>query len=951
MTKLNHEKQEVSSGNSLKVFKYNESTNQFCFTEEKAVITMVGAKALNLAFLENLGYVAVPAFSAVSSQVFKMVVNQNPELKQMREHLCQEMESYSSKQDKVQHEMKVFQIAAKLREYVQNMQLPLDLVENSKQIYHHVSENGSKAIAVRSSAKAEDLPGASFAGLYDSYLNIRDFDAFLEAMKKCWASSFNDRAVQYYMYKGIALREIYMSSVVMQLVDGAISGTVFTTDITNGYDGIHVMASNGLEAVVGGDISADSYLFHSKHFTALKRIRGSKEFMYIPNENGSGMQKVALGSESDKYCLTINKARELAKLVSKISLDYQAISQGPVDTEYVIDKEGNIFIVQIRPVVNVTATEVDDIDFKALSVKPKIVATGKHAVFGVKCGRIKIIEDFHSLERGDIKIDPTDIVVSTRTENEWTQYLTMFSGIITTEGNPTSHPVLISREKNVPCLVGVANAINRFKDFDGQWVTLDGFRKCVYLGKLPLKRVNLNEVKDVFAVLEEEKLQPEEEMLKDLVAKGFMREEDGKKWITGINANFSGALLHMVENAYNLREKAINDSGISDPVSLKTKQKIFFINAEKETGKVYDHWWAPHEEQLKICMRMELDHFLAFYKHKGDLMLQLVQQAKDFDLSISSWRKMRNTYEEVTAYQLLGFLERYPLIHKIYQWAKEAEIPRFFYEEYAASVPDFEFEEDVAFLNDTKKLALELKSKNWDLDQLTLNDIQVADPKFYAKIVFFSRQYKFSKDEDWLSPPPVDKALAKIIGQVKSGDFDLIHKEDASTSDIEYFSDQLQLREGIRLSIVKKLQQNDIHHVRSRAQWYLRDKIMLLGEFMTQKKLLENPEKLLVMNINELEKNIEKYGVEANLSQQRSAGKQFENKELQKHKDDRIEQQNLSPGKTTTMQCGDPLQRTDCVGRSMIESLPTGVSNEREVVNVNSGSTNANFGPRVTYTL
>ena len=91
MINPHHDQQDVSSGNILKVFKYDESTNQFYFSEEKAVITIVGAKALNLAFLQNLGYVSVPAFSAIGSQVFKMVVNQDPELKQMREHLCQAM--------------------------------------------------------------------------------------------------------------------------------------------------------------------------------------------------------------------------------------------------------------------------------------------------------------------------------------------------------------------------------------------------------------------------------------------------------------------------------------------------------------------------------------------------------------------------------------------------------------------------------------------------------------------------------------------------------------------------------------------------------------------------------------------------------------------------------------------------------------------------------------------
>lgn len=861
-----------SSGPKLRVFNFDEKNRQFTFSEETGVLSLIGGKALNLAFLQNLGYVSVPSFSSVSSQIFKMVVNHDITLKQMREELCEEMENHPFAKDPIEHEKKVFAMASKLREYVKTIDLPSDLIAKSTEIYNYVSENGAKSIAVRSSAKAEDLPGASFAGLYDSYLNITSFPSYIDALKKCWASSFNDRAVQYYMHKGIAPRDIYMSCVIMQLVDGAISGTAFTTDITNGYNGIHVMACNGLEAVVGGDISADSYLFHPEHFTILKRIKGSKEFMYVPNENGSGMQKIAVGSDSDKYCLSPEQARELAKLVNRIGRDYQSVSSGPVDTEYVIDKSGRIHIVQIRPVVNVSATEVDDVDFAQLGTKPKIIATGKHAVFGVKCGKIKIVDDFHKLESGEIKIDPTDIIVTTRTENEWTQYLTMFSGIITTEGNPTSHPVLISREKNVPCIVGVPNAISKFKHLDGQWVTLDGFRKCVYPGKLPLKKVSISEVKDVFAVVEEEKLQSENEMIKDLFAKGFMREEDGKKWITGINAPFSGALRDMICNAYSLREKAINDSGVSQPVALRTEQRIFYSDSNKQTGKVYDHWWAPHEEQLQLCMRMKLKDFSLFYKNKGDLMQKLVEKAKAFDLSIESWKEIRKVYELVTAYQLLGFLERYPLIHQTYEQVKNAGIPKFFYEEYVAGVPDFEFEEDVAFLNETKILAEETaklsKERGWNLDSLSLEAIQEADRELFNSIVAFSRKYKFSKDEDWFGAPPIDKAFGKIINQAKSGDFDLIHKSKANESDIEYFVDQPELRECMRLSIVKKLQQNDIHHVRSRAQWHLRDKFILLGQFMQQKGLIDKPERILTMNLAELENNIQKYGKEALLKRE-----------------------------------------------------------------------------------
>src|SRR5262249_30369154 len=156
------------------------------------------------------------------------------------------------------------------------------------------------------------------------------------------------------------------------------------------------------------------------------------------------------------------------------------------------------------------------------------------------------------------KIDSDDIVVTTRTENQWTQYLSQFSGIITTEGNPTSHPVLISRERGVPCLVGVADVMQKFRDLDGEWVTLDGFRKCVYAGRQPLRKISIDKITETFKTVEEEKLQPEEEMVKDLFLKQFMIESNGQYWITGITSSFSGALLDMISNSYGLREFVVN---------------------------------------------------------------------------------------------------------------------------------------------------------------------------------------------------------------------------------------------------------------------------------------------------------------------------------------------------------------------------------------------------------
>jgi|GEM_PF-3152191 len=896
---------------------YDEKKNQFIYKEIRPEVAVIGSKAFNLAFLASLNYVSVPKWSSISSSIFQEVVHRTPELQSDLLSFYSETEKYDAATDKNSFVHTIFRSAAYLRKKIETLYFSEDLTTSLCTLFNRSSDNGTKPIAVRSSALTEDLPGASFAGLYDSYLNIRDYTAFLDALKMCWASTFNDRAVQYYMQKGLSLRDVYMSVLIMELVDAEISGTAFTTDITTGYDGLHIMASNGLGAVVGGEITADSFLFHPESLMMLKRVRGSKEFRYNPNKQSNGLEKAPSVHGKSEYCLSVELAKEIAALVRKIGCDYQIVSQGPVDSEFAITKNGTIFFVQIRPVVMTATKQVDDVDFDILKdQRPKPIASGKHSVFGVKHGKIKIVEDFHDLESGKLQINSNDIVVTTRTENQWTQYLSQFSGIITTEGNPTSHPVLISRERKVPCLVGVADATGKFREYNGQWVTLDGFRNCVYPGKLPLKSISIDKINEAFKVVQEEKLQEEEAMIKDLFKKGFMIESNRRYWITGINSYFSGALLDMVANSYRLRELVINKSGITPKVSFQTEQMA--VLGSNGQGKVYDHWWVPHVEQLKICQKMTLENCQKFYIEKGRKMEELLKVCQEFDLTLASWKKIREVYEELTAYQLLGFLERYPLIHSTYEFAKSLQIPRFFFEEYSASVSEYEIEEDVEYLNATKTLSTVLlqlaSSSGKEIQEIDLNYVQknvtvhdyvsedpldaaLADTRnshevnsqrlftnesckvdakapaeeqainsreqlqknwsnFYEALTAFSKQYKFSKSEDWIDPPPIEKAFAKVLEQIKTNDFQIVRKKRYSEAEEDFFVDCPELRERIRLSIVKKLQQNNIHHIRQRAHWLLRDKLLMLGAFLAKKGQLCNPEDILSIPLEQLESHL-----------------------------------------------------------------------------------------------
>jgi hypothetical protein len=310
-----------------------------------------------------------------------------------------------------------------------------------------------------------------------------------------------------------------------------------------------------------------------------------------------------------------------------------------------------------------------------------------------------------------------------------------------------------------------------------------------------------------------------------------------------------------------LRETVVNQSGINPPITFQTEQLV--TPTKPGEGKVFDHWWTTHENQLKICQNMSLANCQKFYLDKERKMQELIKVCSEFDLTCSSWKKVREVYEEMTAFQLLGFLERYPLIHSTYEFAKSLGVPRFFFEEYAAAVPEYELEEDIEFLNETKRLASTLveraKLSQKAIGEMDLSSVRSEWPDIYRALVAFSREYKFLKTEDWAAAPPIEKAFSKVIDQIKMNDFEITHKKTYAESEEEFFVDCPELRDRIRLSIVKKLQQNNIHHVRPRAQWYLRDQLLTLGEFLVENGTLNNPEEILSVSLDRLERFISQY--------------------------------------------------------------------------------------------
>ncbi|MEK7630184.1 MAG: phosphoenolpyruvate synthase [Patescibacteria group bacterium] len=345
--------------------------------------------------------------------------------------------------------------------------------------------------AVRSSATAEDLPGASFAGQQETYLNIRGVSAVLEATKKCIASLFTDRAISYRKDKGFSHFDAALSVGVQKMVrsDAASSGVAFTIDTESGFDKIIVInGSWGLgEMIVQGKVIPDEWIIFKPTLAEGKKAiiaqnLGEKKvkLIYAP----TGTKKVSI-SENDKnrFCLKEDEVITLAKWCVKIEEHFKH----PMDIEWAKDgKTKELFIVQARP-ETVHAMESKKVykEYHLLK-RSKILTSGIAVGAKIGAGAVRVIESAKKI--GEFK--KGEVLVTRITDPDWEPIMKIASAIVTDEGGRTSHAAIVSRELSIPCIVGTKNSTVKLKN--RQIVTVDcssGETGVVYDGKLPFEAI------------------------------------------------------------------------------------------------------------------------------------------------------------------------------------------------------------------------------------------------------------------------------------------------------------------------------------------------------------------------------------------------------------------------------------------------------------------------------
>lgn len=396
---------------------------------------------------------------------------------------------------------------AAARQVILDAELPEDLKAEIRVAYERLSEGhgGPVDVAVRSSATAEDLPDASFAGQQETYLNVQGGSALLESCKRCFASLFTDRAISYRVDKGYAGRRIGLSVCVQRMVrsDLGAAGVMFTIDTETGFsDAVLINGAWGLgENVVLGAINPDEFLvfkptLRTGHRPILRKRLGTKEQKLVYDSGGGRMTRNVTVPAGDRvrFCISDDEVLTLARWACLIEDHYSARrgSACPMDIEWARDGlTGGLFIVQARPeTVQSRRNAAEEIEIHRLKGDPGVpIVTGRSVGDRIGVGAVRVVKSVKDLHR----FQPGEILVADKTDPDWEPSMKKAAAIVTNRGGRTCHAAIVSRELGLPAVVGTETATEKLTQ--GQVVTVScaqGDSGFVYAGALDYETERLS---------------------------------------------------------------------------------------------------------------------------------------------------------------------------------------------------------------------------------------------------------------------------------------------------------------------------------------------------------------------------------------------------------------------------------------------------------------------------
>jgi len=460
-------------------------------------ISIVGGKGANLGEMYNLGMPVPPGFM-VNADAYKEFIeraNIKEKITQILSGLnVENNEELQNKANEVQKLIIATEIPDDIKEEIIDAYESMGITDKPVNAAELVKKGEDEFVAVRSSATAEDLPEASFAGQQATFLNIKGSGDVVKAVRACWASLFTARAIYYRIKNNFEHMQVLIAVVVQKMVNSQKAGITFSINpSTNNESEIIVEACFGLgEAIVSGSVNPDSYIVDKSSMKIKSKDIKEQEWAYVRDETGKTVKKTIIKDKRGTQILKDEEILGLAEIAKKLEDHYNK----PQDIEWAIEG-GKIYVVQTRPITTMKKIEdekteeirveeqkeEEQADEKGTNISDaKVLVTGNTASPGFAFGIVKIANEPNEFS----KVQKGDVLVTKMTNPDMVPVMKRASAIVTDMGGTTCHAAIVSREMGIPCIVGTGNSTSVLKE--NTMITVDATHGKVYEGKITIKK-------------------------------------------------------------------------------------------------------------------------------------------------------------------------------------------------------------------------------------------------------------------------------------------------------------------------------------------------------------------------------------------------------------------------------------------------------------------------------
>jgi phosphohistidine swiveling domain-containing protein len=438
------------------------------------------------------------------------------------------------------------------------------------------------------------------------------------------------------------------------------------------------------------------------------------------------------------------------------------------------------------------------------------------------------------LVNGKIKLTKDDIVLTYVTTNNWVQYLSNIKGLITQEGSPSSHPILLCREKKIPCVIGIHQAFDELIKNDNQTITLDGLNRIVYQGSVASRKANDSDLKKPFETVKIRQWPKIEDLLPPLLQNHSVIKFDEKYWRRTPTFPLSGFELEL-----NIKRFEVVPSLLGKDGQVKVSAKAIDGYSCNEM--------VPFDEYVSLFEGFTLNDLMTFNRDHAKCMDEFSAITQNFRLDPEHWHRYIDTYSRLRAYIWLGSAFRAYAERKIDQLCTAIELPFFYFDECSQAIQAKMEEIDTLMHREIHLLAEHIQERNLP------SDIKDLDQNLFAQIENLSKKYRFEQQISLDKPLDLRLVYKRVMLEVDAIRSGSTFETSKNTNPDQFLLPEYpELIEWLHQSTWNRILQSDAHHIEARAKAFVRPKLLELGQRLVQAKVLVQPEQIFSCSVEKI---------------------------------------------------------------------------------------------------